>query len=294
MRIQMSTVRGSEIRKSTTSGFFVLTGMAYLTSLDLPALKIDADASVMLNAFTAAGMPAEGAHLTPSLTNWICVDRSVRPVNALQWQILCIFRWTGALQIRDHTTLQAAIDHTNPFTGKPVYHTWTDPNPAPGTSAHTINDALCDFQDFDPFRNLTYTKTVDYSARNDVLQARKCVNDAPWQGHDPGFWLVTALDGETLDGGITFTYSVTFSTQETISWSSYAFLKDPNGKKVPFDRNKFVTLRAKPYKYGYQDPDPDGTSVGGSANPTTATCPGVARCDRFKTINFPTIFGIDP
>lgn len=289
MYAQMSTVQGAELRKATQSGYFVLPGIIYLNALgDLPAFKSMADATVMFRGLSLPGLPQEGDKLTTALHDWICMDRSIRPFNAIQWQVFCIFRWTGALQIKDHTSLQESTSVLNPKTMKPVYNKWTDPNPATGSPPRTIIK-LCHFRDFLPLRNLTYTKTVPFEASADVGSSRACLNDQFWQGYDIGFWMVSDVYGESLDNGITYTYSVTFTTNELYPWSSLQELEDDTGQPVYVDPVKYKALLAKPYVYGYQDPDDTGIN-----GPTTATCPGLTRCDRFFTINYPSVFGIDP
>lgn len=274
----MDTVQGTEVQKSTTSGFFVRCGMLYMSAGDLPTLRVNADARVILNGFTTSGVPVEGDKLSSTYSDWICVDRRIRPHSALQLQILCIYRWLGAISVRDHTSLQETTSVLNPKTKKPVYNTWTDPNPAAGTTARKITK-ICHFRDFLPIRNLTFTKTVPVLAQPAVLTARKKTNSAPWQGLPKGYWLVTDLDGATLDNGVTFTYTVTFTTNTDYDWASIEILRDDRGQEIYVDPVKYAALLAKAYDFGQED---------------NTTCPGVLRCDRYDVADYPTIFGISP
>jgi hypothetical protein len=279
MYAQMDTVDGAQVRKSTTSGYFVLTGNLYVQNGDLQAFKVNADSRVMLQGFNLSNVPKEGDKLdNVNYKNWICVDRQIVPRSALVYQIICIFRWLGSLQIRDHTTLEQITTVLNAGTKKPIYNTWTDPNPAPGTTARTIKK-LCHFPRYRGLRNITYTKTVNFTARDAVLQAKNTCNDSPWFGLDAGYWLVSDILGDTFDAGITYTYSVTFTTRDEISWSEYNILEDDRGQQIYVDPAKFNTLVNKTYTAFLED---------------NTTCPGVVRHDPYGTTNYPLVFGVGP
>lgn len=274
----MSTVDGTELMKSTTSGYFILTGIIYIQSTDLPNLKVNADSRIILNALNLSNVPKEGDILNSTYKDWICVARQIRPKNALQAHIYCTFRWLGSLQIKDHTTLEQINTVINPKTKKPIYNTWTDPNPASGVPARTIKK-LAKFPRYRSLRNLTYTKTVKFSARDTVLAAKDTVNDSMLFGLDAGWWLISDVYGDTYDAGITYTYSVTLTTRDEISWVEYDVLQDDSGQDIYVDPTKFNTLVNKAYSPFAED---------------NTTCPGVVRFDPYGVTNIPLVFGIGP
>lgn len=278
MFAQMSTVDGTEVQKSTTSGYFILTGLVTLTSADLPALKVNADARAIIPALALTNVPKEGDKLSNAYPDWICVDRRLRPKSAIKVQVICIFRWLGSLQIRDHTTLEQIHTVINFSTKKPIYNIWTDPHPAPSTTARTFRK-LAHFPRYRPLRNITYTKTVQFAARDTVLAAKNTVNNAPWFGLGIGWWIVSDIVGDTSDGGITYTYSVTFTTRDEVSWSEYDILEDDTGQEIYINPTQFAQL------VGYQ-------YIQFSEENTT--CPGVVRYDPYGVTNFPLVFGVGP
>jgi hypothetical protein len=268
----MDTVSGAELNKSTMSGYYVRTGLIKLTSADLPVV---ADTSIIWNPFALSGCPQEGQPINSSYPDWICLSRSVKPVNTLTWRLFTVYRWMGAIGIRDHTTLQQIDSFLNPSTMQPVYNIWKNPNAAEGTPP-TI-PKLCHFRDFLPVRSLTFTRTVNFEASAAVESAIRSVNQVNWQGLPPGYWLVTDIDGQSQDNGITNTYNVTFSTQTIYDWSSFDYMEDFRGEAVYIDPVKFNTLITNAYTYG---------------TPDTTTCSGVVRLGRFPMVDFYSVFGI--
>jgi len=281
MYAQMDTVEGTDLYASTTSGYFIRTGLLHIQSTDLPALKVNADSRILFNALdttTIPNMPAWGDILSSTWHEWVCVARQIKPRSALLADIFVTYRWLGALQIRDHLSLEPITTVINPGTRKPIYGKWLDPNPAPGITARLL-PKLVHLPMYRVIRNITFTKTMNFTARDAVLQAKKCVNDAPWMGLDAGYWMVTDIDGSTPDGGITYTYSVTFSTRDELSWAEFAIVEDDTGIEVTIDPVKFNALVIKPYAAFSED---------------STTCTGAVRVDLYNTVNFPTVFGVGP
>ena len=150
------------------------------------------------------------------------------------------------------------------------------PNPRPGSGVPgqpglkpvTMGAVL-------PIRNYTYTKTVDFVAGTDVLGAFGCVNQNPFLGLPKGYWLMTALSGETVDDSITYTYSATWSTKQKEDWSQFAFLEDDHGHPLPINESDLNTLRVKEYDYSIDD-----------------SVMGIIKVGMYPIVDFFPIFGI--
>lgn len=267
MILKLDTVSQTSLDSSTFDGRMVRTGLIEAVLGELPMFI--PDPTMLVKALATSGLPQKGDQFPfAGYEDWIVRRHRINAINAFQYSVLIIYEWLGALRVRDTSTLESIPIQTHPGTNKPFEVTYLGPQ---SRKQLTFNQLL-------PLRHLVVFKTVQYEARANVLAAFGSVNDDVWQGLPKGFWMVSALDGDTYDNGQTYTYTVTFSTRQTRDWSDFGGITDDYGHAIHVANAASIVfdLKAQPYKYDI---------IG-------VTDQGFLRTGNFPLASFATVFGI--
>lgn len=271
MNLRLDIVAGAELDSEIYAGR--ITRMALVTNIGVPLWP--PDPTVLIQALGAVGMPQKGDSFPhPNYSQYFVKRHIVRALQTSQVMVSIIYEFRGILTVRDSSSLSNVRSQLSTIDFTPFYVTWTPPGGAPISKALTLNSVL-------PSRHLTVSQTLPYKASTTILDSFACVNDRPWQGLPIGYWLFSDIIGETVDNGITYTYTATFSTKQWEDWSQLGFIQDDNGVPVMIaptiaEVNALVKkLRLKPYAVG-QD----------------TTVNGLTKVGDYPMVDFKKIFGI--
>lgn len=228
MQLKLDTVSGTEFNVSSFDGRYIRTGLIIVNPGELPPLI--PNPRPVVNALAASGMPQPGDTLpVPGYEEWIVRRHIIRAITATIYTVSIIYEWLGVLRIRDTSTLTMEMSQIHPGTKKPIPLNYT----RPGANNQAIKK-VARLPLHLPMRHLVLSKTVQYEARVEVLNAFGSVNKLLWEGLGPGFWLFSGLDGDSFDNGVTYTYTVTVSTRQVRDWSEFAVIEDDRGNAITF------------------------------------------------------------
>lgn len=287
--LKLEKVRGSEHTEGIGVGR--ATRVAQFINQGLPA-GILGDKFALVKSLKSIGLPQKGSSLDPGDTmgykDWYLKNYIVSPMSARLYIIQMIYEWKGLKLVHDSTSQYSSTEQMHP-NGTPLYATFLS-----GTGVLSPKfTKVINAQFRRPLRHLTYTKTIDFQASENVINAFGCVNSILWQGFPIGCWQLTDLDGETTDEGITYTYSATWTTRANknqilgvnngpnavlLDWSEYFPFIDNQRQALKLsaaDLKAYQALRKKPYAYG----------VDNSVN-------GITKVGFYPVVDFFNIFGI--
>lgn len=268
----LDTVSGAEIDSDIGSGRIVRTGMIHHVVLPSGSTPTQ---YAMSDAINLAGMPQKGdAWDSGNYSDWFLKRHIIRAVTAQTYTVMLIYEFRGLRIVQDSTTLVGMTTDYDPIQKKQLIVIYQPPNS--GSNVLPSRTKAGEFPWQQPLRHLTIQQTVPYEAQSNVIGAIKTVNNATWQGYAKGFWLVTGLTGESMDNGLTFTYSATFSTWIDRDWSLYKYFVNPDGVKILIPPTVVAALINAAY---VQDQTNDNH--------------GITKWGPFATSDFPAIFGLD-
>lgn len=274
MRLLLDTVQGHEIHTSIGQGRISRMALAIAAKNELPPmLPFGPSNSQLIKALALSGLPQKGdPYPHPDYAEYYLKDHIARAFNAWHYGIEMIYEYRGLTVYSDTSTLQSVPTQLHPKDFKPLYVKYRADGLG-GTS--TLIKKPLTFNTTLPLRHYTVSKTVDFEASQAVLDAFGTVNELPWHGHPKGYWLMSSLSGETVDDGITYTYSATWTTKQKEDWSQFGFLEDDRGRPIPLPEADVMNLRKKPYEYSVDD-----------------TVNGVLKAGMYALSDFFSIFGI--
>jgi hypothetical protein len=302
-QLKLDTVQATEFSQTAVDGRYLRTGLLIAGPSDIP-LAIPAPDPV-IKSMNALGMPQLGDPLPlAGYEDWIVRGHIIRPQTYKNYVLIITYQWLGALQIRDTSTLSSVPSELNPTNFFPFVVKFT----RPGTTQASWKSLR--LPAFEPLRHLTYTKTVQFEARETVIQAFGGVNDALWNGLPSGYWLLSGLEGQTIDNGRTYTYSATFSTRQKRDWSEYSLIKDDQGHSTAHTKAQIAQIQAvmgRTYRAIWDDDEHYTVSNDASTPPGAPVAPplagyhaysmdnsvnGFIRAANLACYDFTTIFGV--
>jgi hypothetical protein len=151
---------------------------------------------------------------------------------------------TFVLQRR--TTLMQHTTELHPINSRaPITVTWV--NPADPTD---VVKRVVAMQYLKPFQRLLATGYYIGTPPASMLGALGSVNDAPFRGFGKGYWLYASQGDVTRDRGGSYTIDLELWNKMTEDWSSWAVLRDHNGRYLKVDPADVASLAAQPYVEG--------------------------------------------
>lgn len=282
MQLILDMVEGSKADIGIYQGRISRMGML----IGVPLGFVISNPSAIVAGLAASGMPQKGDKFPdPDYPDYYCKYHSFRGLGAKGVVgVEIVYEYLGLLTIKDTTTLSSDMRQIHP-NGQAMYVTWKDPSDASNviTKVATMPCLL-------PMRHITISQTVAYVASDDVVNALPAVNSDNFMGYGPGYWLYSGLEAETVDAGITRTYTVTLSTKVFEDWSTYAWLQNDNGQNIYVDPTNVSLMRNEPYIYGVND------GAGSVTNPATGwgilQNIGLIKVGFYPMVDFSSLFGI--
>lgn len=276
MILKLDTVQGTVLDSMVKIGRY--TRMGLVTNISLPLAVPTND--VLVRALAISGLPQKGDRLIPGLApydKYFLKRHIVRPIDAATCVIEMWYDYNGLLGVRDSSSLSSVPTQINPVSKQPLYVHYQVPGGKLIKKLATLVSPL-------PMRQLVFSQTVDYMASPDVLDCLGCVNNETWQGLPIGYWLCSGMDATTDDEGITYTYTVTFTTKIKESWSQFAFMTDDTGQAVFVAESDVTAMKLQGYIAGEQR-DTVGDGTGDLVN-------GLLKVGMFETRDFFYVFGV--
>lgn len=241
MILKLDLVRGHEVIVAIANGRISRMGLATAAVGELPS--IIPSSKQLIKVLALSGLPQRGDRFPDAdYDDYILKQHIVRAFDALNYGIEMIYEFKGTMTVSDSSTLSYVPTQLHPSDFKPLYVKYTPAGGAEIKKLLTLNSPL-------PMRHLTITKTIDFMASSDVIDAYPSVNQVEWMGLPKGFWLFSGLDGYTDDDGVTYTYTATFTTKQRENWSQLGFMTDDNGQAIAIPEASVATLRATEYAY---------------------------------------------
>lgn len=238
LTLTLDRVQDAEVDSSIFVGRIIRT--AYYSGLPLPSGT--PDTSALLQVLIAAGMPTKGS-LFPGTTKYFLKRHIIRPTSNSTGIVIMVYEFYGLTTFTDSSTLSGVPTQLFPGDFTPLY-VFGDI----GSDGKKFSKLLT-LQTQLPMRHYVASTTVTFEAGAGVRTGFKKVNNQTWYGRPKGYWLCSALEGATQDDGITYTYTVVFSTKDSEDWSQLGFMTDDTGQAVYVKPSDVATLRAKPYSY---------------------------------------------
>jgi hypothetical protein len=253
MRVKLDAVSQHELQQGALAGSIIRTAIININIGELPVAI--PDPTMLIKALARPEIPSIGSsYPAPGYDDWVVRRYVLRPVNAITYICLIFYEWLGAIRIRDVSTLSVEYSQIDRATNTPYklsYLGLRDFQPITKTPRIPIQT---------PLRHLIFSKTIKTEASVDVLNAYPSVNSKPWQGYPTGFWLFSGIEGESLDNGLTYTYTAIFSSRITRDWSEFDTITNNRGETITFSPAEVEAIRnviVKTYIYG-QNSSADG------------------------------------
>jgi hypothetical protein len=246
MILHLDQPQGHEIDSSIGAGRISRMGLVIASPIELPS--IIPSPNMLVKALKTAGLPQKGdSYPHADYEDYFLKRHIVRAFNAFHYGIEMVYEFRGLMTVQDTSTLSTVTTELHPKSYEPLYVKWKAAGELqPVTKVLRLQTML-------PMRHLVVSKTVDFEAAPDVLAAFGGVNKLPWMGLPIGYWLFSAIDAQTVDDGITKTYTATFSTKQKEDWSQLGFMTDDAGQALPIPKADVMALRAKPYAYSIDE-----------------------------------------
>jgi len=270
MELILDTVKGHGVKMSFGSGRIVRTGIIKAEPAELPAGSTPTPAMLLI-ASKHPQLPNYGdPYPEVGYEGYYLKDIVINAVTARIYTVQLVYEFRGIVTIKDSSTLSMVNSQLHPDGFTPIYVQWINPN---DPNAKTIKK-VANVRSPLPMRHVTFKATVDFQASNDFLSAFGSVNHDTYRGLPKGYWLYTGIEGESLDDGITYTFTATISTKQREDWSEVNFLVDDRGQPIPLPEADVEALRSKPYEY----------SIDNSTN-------GVVKVGMAPLADFTSLFG---